>query len=351
MLMKNEISIITPHSVYNYGAMLQAYGIYQFIKKNGYDVGVYEFPVDKEKIRSIKGFIYTVIEKFFRMIHYSELKEGDHAFDDFILRYQINKDDQSKVYIVGSDQVWNPNNINPYFSLKKFTNTYKFSYAASLGVSEISAEQKGKYDFLKDMKQISVREKTAVNILENMFGCKAEVNIDPSFLLEDEEWRKIEKKPQGIPEEYILVYILHIPNNINEVLNELKKKLNKKIVLIDRRGYLNKIVHCDNVVRNAGPSEFLWLIDHAQFIVTSSFHGTAFSLIFQKPFCSLVNPNAPSRINYLLKLMEIKKRENERDELTMEIDYEKVKAVIKNEREKSYRYIVENLKEAGINGN
>ena len=65
--------------------------------------------------------------------------------------------------------------------MKKFTNTYKFSYAASLGVSEISAEQKGKYDFLKDMKQISVREKTAVNILENMFGCKAEVNIDPSF--------------------------------------------------------------------------------------------------------------------------------------------------------------------------
>lgn len=349
--MKNEISIITPHSVYNYGAMLQAYGIYQFIKKNGYDVGLYDFPVDKEKVRSVKGFAYTLIEKFFRMIHYSELKEGDNAFDDFISRYQLNRDEQSKVYIVGSDQVWNPNNINLYFSLKKFVNAYKFSYAASLGVSEISAEQKEKYDFLKDMKQISVREKTAANILEKMFKCKAEVNIDPSFLLEDEEWRKIEKKPQGIPEEYILVYVLHIPNNINSVLNELKKKLNKKIVLIDRRGYLNKIIHCDKTVRNVGPSEFLWLIDHAEYVVTSSFHGTAFSLIFQKKFCPLINPNAPSRINDLLTLMEINQRKNGNYRFEMEIDYERVKIIIKSERERSYHYIVENLKEAGINGN
>lgn len=167
--MKNDISIVTPHSVYNYGALLQAYGLYKFIKNKGYNVGFYDFPLKKEKINSFKGMIYSVIEKLFQGLYYIPLRRGDKAFDNFMLNYNLNKDENSKMYIVGSDQVWNPNNLDCFFDLTRFKSGYKISYAASFGVHKILSEQKDKYNFLKDIKKISVREKTGANILKEMF--------------------------------------------------------------------------------------------------------------------------------------------------------------------------------------
>lgn len=294
--------------------------------------------------------IYSVIEKLFQGLYYIPLRRGDKAFDNFMLNYNLNKDENSKMYIVGSDQVWNPNNLDCFFDLTRFKSGYKISYAASFGVHKILSEQKDKYNFLKDIKKISVREKTGANILKEMFDCEAQVHLDPSFLLTPEEWKKVEK-PLKISGEYILLYILHIPKNINEIISNIKKKTNKKVVLIDRRGYLNKIVKCDEVVMDAGPAEFLWLIDNASYVITSSFHGTVFSIIFQKNFLPLINQASPSRISDLLKLLEIPQEKNKISGYEINIDYEKVKNIIERERKRSYKYLIDNFKEAGVSVN
>lgn len=348
--MRNDISIVTPHSVYNYGALLQAYGLYSFIKKNGYSVGFYDFPLEKEKITSFKGMIYLIIEKLFKGLYYIPLKKGDKAFDEFMSNYQLNRDESSKMYIVGSDQVWNPNNLNCFFDLSRFESGYKISYAASFGVHKISDVQKKKYGFLKDIKQISVREKTGADILKKMFNCEAEVHLDPSFLLTSSEWRKLEK-PLNVSEGYILLYILHIPKNINEIVYEIQKRLKKKVVLIDRKGYLRRLIKCDEVIMEAGPAEFLWLIDHADYVVTSSFHGTVFSIIFQKSFYPLINKAFPSRISDLLKLLEISENEDKDFKYQMKIDYKKTERIIEKERERSIEYLTKSFKEAKIDVN
>jgi hypothetical protein len=211
------------------------------------------------------------------------------------------------VYVTGSDQVWNPRYIREKFYLGFVEHGRKISYAASLGVSKIPDENKNLMsEYLNGMDGISVREIPAIRMLEELTDKKIKVNCDPVFLIDKLRWQSIEKMPDKPTEDYILCYMIYKPKWFNEWLRSVKRKTGKKIVFVGLTGY--RPVINDGFVRSAGPREFLWLIDHSSGVVTSSFHGTAFSILFGKPFVTIPDPPRPDRIKNLLQLFGLEDR-------------------------------------------
>ncbi len=299
-----EISIVTPHAVFNYGAVLQAHALYKYLESSGYHVWMMDFPPHKSgRPKSARELIYTLFSNVFKRIYSKPLLMGDHSFQTFIDQFQLTNRTDLPLYIVGSDQVWNPANLDHYFSLDFVgPKSTKASYAASMGISVLPAHEEQRFrKMLSTIPFLSAREAQTASEISRVSGRECRTDVDPTFLMPLAYWRKQEKKVD-IQEPFVLFYLLHIPSNIRSVIKQIRDKYKCNIYIIDRSGFLHLIDRHLKGIYSAGPAEFLWLIDHAKMVVTSSFHGTAFSIIFQKQFISLINPAAPSRISNLLSL-------------------------------------------------
>lgn len=246
------------------------------------------------------------------------------------------------VFIAGSDQIWNPGWINPFFFLDFVKNkTKRISYAASMGTLEIPDNKQEEFlQLVKNFDSISVREKDMVYVISEYTDKNISVNIDPTFLLSAEEWREYQKE-YPIKKPYILVFPLYWDVKLNKKLKELSKKTGLKVVAICMG--LSKIF-AHKKLYDVDPGEFLWLIDNAEYVVTSSFHGTAFSTIFNKQFAAVVNPNAPSRIGCLAEALNIPlvSIDNLCDN-KFRIKYEDINQNILKERENSINYLTREL--------
>lgn len=340
-----DINIVTPYDAYSFGALLQAYALQHTVEEiaGTYNVGIYEY--DKPQKSQTGGGISPkkYLHDLAAVISKKEIARGDQLFDEFrSVYFSLNKDKKSKAYIVGSDQVWNPNNYQGKFYLDFVEGTaIKASYAASLGVS--NAEEKKLIKIrtaIKNFEFISVRESSALELLGGSFKEKASVNIDPTFLLSQEEWKLIEREPKETPkEDYVLIFFLHLPSNARQLVKEVQRRTGLKVVLIDRTGLNRYIVKHDYVYGDIGPREFIWLIRNASYIVTSSFHGTAFAVIFEKKFLSLANPTTPSRVKNMLDTLGITFDSSVESLLIQNIDYKSVKQRISEEQQSSRQYL------------
>lgn len=357
-----KINIVTMNKAYNYGAMLQAYALQQTIDKLGNESYFINININDDSRKSIKLNKYikfnkniaSIVNNLYYFLYRNKIKEGYDNFYNFIhneerlTKYYNNFDElknnppESDIYITGSDQVWNPLNIKPHYFLA-FGNekTKRISYAASMGISYIPDDKKEEFtNYIKDIDCISVRENKAKEIISKLTDKDIQVNIDPVFLIDKEKWHKIEQ-PVDINKPYILCYILYRPTWLNAELKKLHKRTGLDIILVDNKGYRN--IYCNRMIRNAGPKEFLWLINNANKIITSSFHGTALSIVFEKDFLSIVNPNSPSRINNLLKKLDLSSRAvNNLDDIN-EINYTNIKERINEEKRKAIAYLKESI--------
>ena len=338
-----NISIVTPHAVYNYGAVLQAHGLYNYLTEQGHEVYMQDFPPHKGKpSKSLKGKVYGVLSAFFGRIHRKKLGQAAKSFDEFISGFALTTAVDMPMYIVGSDQVWNPANLDEHFSLRFASEkSKKISYAASIGVNKIPYEVENEFrETLSRLQSISVREEQAKNEVVRISSRECSVDCDPVFLLSKEAWQ-LREKSMSIKEPYVLLYLLHVPKNIGKIVRKVKKQYGCKALLIDRTGFLHHFVRGVKPIYNAGPQEFLWLIHHAQAVLTSSFHGTAFSIIYQKQFLSIVNPASPSRIKHLLDTIGLQKRGiYSEDNLDFsEIDYTQAGNKLKDYIDKSKEYL------------
>ena len=235
-------------------------------------------------------------------------------------------------YIAGSDQIWNTfsnNGKEPGYYLD-FGNdqTKRFSYAASLATNSIKDECK---DFIKEklakFSSISVREKTGASLLADLGISNVSVVLDPVFLLDKSEWKQLSLKGNlyGLSHEsYVLVYdFLGNDDNMISFVKAYAKEKSLKIVSINdfsKRGY------ADININNAGPLEFLSLIDNAACVVASSFHATAFSVIFEKEFYTfnLKGHNNSSRMLDFLSTIGLQDRMNSEDIIDNPIDWKKI---------------------------
>lgn len=337
-----DFNIVTFHTALNQGAVLQTLALQEFIAEQGYSVGVFDYrPPIVNTMPGIRGRAFRMLRHF----NAQDYVQREERFKEFVSsNLKLNMEMRSRIYLSGSDQVWNPTgSMNPMYFLQFVgDHSLRASYAASMGASKVPEMKRELFgQYISRFDAVSVREKEVKECVKDFYKGQITVNIDPTLLMNADFWKSYMRKVPNIPERYILVYILHLPKNANKLIAWLQKETNAKVVLIDGQGALTHLVHNDIALHNVGPREFLWLIHHAQSVVTSSFHGTAFSLIFQKEFYSIVNPQAPSRINHILGLVGLEpvKETDQTFRRNTSIAWERIAKVLQGEREKSAGYI------------
>lgn len=280
-----KVCIVTIVS-YNFGNRLQNYALQETIKSLGCNVktlGRGKVPSSKEYfILTLKRFVQKIIgtkgecfNKFNKKIKMSRFYADTERYPDCLHKYY-------DFFIAGSDQVW-----NPYYSFVGSADMLAFarpeqkiSYAASFGVSDIPQSKRVLYTkLLKDFKMLSVREKEGARIIRNLTGREAEVLIDPTMMLNADEWRRVSKKSCGRKknEKYILKYFLG--KQANENTDYIKTIAEKKCY-----GIYELMDKSQPKIYKSGPAEFIDLIDHAELVCTDSFHACVFSILFDKPF-------------------------------------------------------------------
>lgn len=366
-VIRMKIKTITCHDVYNAGASLQAYALSEYLLQQGHDVEIIDYKpdylskrynfkaIDNPKYENFLIFkiIYIILKFPKRLLEHSGKKKFDKFREDYLrltVRYcsleELKQNPPlANLYIAGSDQIWNTlfqNGKDGAFYLAFAPKgTKKASYAASFSTETIAHEWKNRVkDWLSDFDNISVREKSAVKLLDEI-GIKGQVVLDPVFLLTEEQWKKMIKNKK--PSKKIFVYDFDRNNFMKEISLIAKEKLEAKIISFF------KVDYSDENLKYPGPLEFLEVIYNSELIISNSFHATVFSLIFHKEFFVVKrNENINLRMMDLLKLVGLEDRmiSTEKEfELVEPIDWGKVDQVLKEERDKSIEYLMEITKE------
>ena len=354
-----RIGIITICKVNNYGAELQAFATQKKLEQMGFEAEIIDYiyyknwkfkdtPKSapfivlslKEKIMYwIKyRFINRLVETILPTISQSNRKRRKNYLDFFKLEkfspsyYSMDElyanYPKYDVYVVGSDQVWNPSassSIEPYFLTFAPKESKKISYASSFGVSEINPALQNRYrELLNNIDFISVREKSGVDLVQQLTGKMAKQVVDPTLLLNKEQWAPFMKSIESIAPKYILIYELLPSDDLVKLAQKIACKLQIPIYCLCKRGYAIKHYPGSSNLVEAGPSEFIWLIAHATYVITNSFHGTAFSINFGTPFYCVLNKQRKnnSRMTSLLDSLALENRIVYEDEIEKkEIDY------------------------------
>ncbi|MCC5893807.1 polysaccharide pyruvyl transferase family protein [Exiguobacterium sp.] len=361
-----KIGVLTFHRSLNYGAILQARGLVESVKKLGFESELIDYRNENlEKRDSFQRFytyeglvrnIFNIIEMPFWLIR---RKKFDSFLNDTGVSPTIKtiNDNTTKDYtklIVGSDQVWNPKVTNydtSYFFSDVSNHSKKVSYAASFGVSELDAKSEAVYKpYLSNIKNISVREETGVELVKGMIDLEPDLVIDPSMLLNKEEWRSIYKKQFPLPlikEKYIVIYQRAYSNSLIAFAKKLSKSKNCKLVTIT--GNPRQLIK-GKYVQGAGPLEWLNIVDNAEYVVTNSFHGVAFALNLNKNlFVEYLNPKfaVNTRLENIIKNFQIEHCliDTEQSDESFEslfnrsIDYEKLNLSLEDYRTASNRFL------------
>lgn len=318
-----KIGIITKTGK-NYGAVLQAFALKRKLCNMGHEAHIIKF-ISKSSKNSYKVCKYKwglngSKANIKAATHFLQYKRGTERFYnfrneyfDFLGEYSNDKEIESNppkcdIYISGSDQVWNPKiSFDRSFYCcfaEKYPDSVKAAYAASIGLSEIPQEFYSEFKSrVKKFDYISVREKQAVSILEKM-GINSQTAPDPTFLLGKEEWSSFSE--HTVKEPYILTYFVSYPKGIEKTVKRFQEQLGLNVVNLMTSEESSGVG--DIKIRNAGPKEFLGLFENASFVITSSFHGTAFSLINKKPFVATLYKSTSSRVTELLDYFDLSDR-------------------------------------------
>lgn len=315
---KKSIGIVT-YMFSNYGAVLQCYALQRYLRNHTTDnVEVIDFTT-AEHIHSLKLFgrkssnsLKNIILNILVLRHYFALKRRQKRTakfkrDNIIFtsRYTdmqgiLDNPPQENVYVTGSDQVFNLNSsfVDVYYLNFDKGNARKVAYAPSFGVAEFDIEYRKRVPgYIEGFDALSCREQSGSDFLSELTGCPVPVVVDPTLLLTAEEWTKVAVKPKY--SDYILIYDLNGKDNLVVIAKKIQKLTKKKIVCIT--GNERNRYDVDKTVFDAGPSEFIGWFANANYVVTDSFHGTSFSIIFKKPFSTYVAaPKMADRVRTLL---------------------------------------------------
>lgn len=366
-----QIKTITCHDVYNYGASLQAYALQHYLESLGHEVEIIDFKPWFQRGRYNFWYVsqdskyYRLCKKFpiIRFLYCLRRYRGyptigrKRPFDDFKRKYlkltsQTYHDSEklklappvADMYIAGSDQIWNTDSNNgkepAYYLDFGDDKTKRVSYAASFAVSEIRKEF---HDFVKAKLSrfdvVSVREKTGLSVLEAL-GIRSGIQVlDPVFLLEKKQWESLPLK-RMYKEPYVLVYdFLHDDPKLTKTVKKIARDKQLKIVSIND---IKNLAYADINVSDAGPIEFLSLTKYANYVVANSFHATAFSIIFQRPFLTfpLRSQKNSSRMKDFLASVNLLDFFDSDYNNTCVIDFARTDEIIQDDIERSRNYLI-----------
>ncbi|MFV0165369.1 polysaccharide pyruvyl transferase family protein [Empedobacter falsenii] len=372
--MKKKIAILTQPLGTNYGGILQNYALQQILIKLGYNpITINRINVSRswiinflaylrnETLNKIRGKYIPVFtkkdrEKVFKNLYCfveQSIQNSKQIEKTSDLKKYFDKEDFYAV-IVGSDQTWRPKyspKIENYFLdfLKENNKIIKLAYATSFGTDKWEFSEPEK-EICKSLAQnfnsISVREKTAIDICKNKFNVEAELVLDPTLLLNKEDYIKLLNLDNNIKSgtKSLFYYVLDNAPKNKQFITDIEKKNIFKIQSIQATA---------ETINTVMPSVREWILSfyNNDIVITDSFHGTVFSIIFNKPFFSVVNKErGASRFESLLGLFGLENRliydvENfDINRLNEPIDFNSVNKKLEVNRLKSLKFLTENLK-------
>lgn len=292
----------------NYGGLLQEYALFKELVDLGYHVEVIDYDISSElnTFSYKRNLKFLTFSKMMKKIQKKILKQkvvestipnelSRDLFSKFRNQYitfseKYAYDDLNELnskydgFVCGSDQIWNPSYNIPSFFLNFVTKKNKVIYGASLGVPTISPMEGKVYkDLLKNLKSISVREKKAKEIIASLTDKQVEVVLDPTMILDRDEWMQFAKKNKA-SEPYIFCYFLGMDSIKAEAAKKFAKKIGCQIVSVPFEHCTFSEDYFPTFQQGMGPEEFLNLIYNARFVLTDSFHASVFSIIFNKDF-------------------------------------------------------------------
>ena len=351
---------ITCHSALNYGAVLQTYALYTYLTNCGLNGKVIDYQPNYFNKVETENILKRIIRPIVRRPDFIKGKKvfGKFLSENIILTNRVSNItdlntnlEKAKVFITGSDQVWNCSkggvgNDDAFFlSFVKEKNALKISYAASIAMNELSESQKNRFKkLLADFDYISVREKTGVNLLNNIGIKNIYQVLDPVYLLTAEDWIKLINKSNLVQklkkEKYILVYGFLQQKNVYEYAEKLAKAKNFKIYNVNT-AIEDFFLKTDKYFWNVRPEDFLALIYYSQEVVTNSFHGLSFSLIFNKIFHLFgKNGNSSSRMFDMVDSVGLNNRIVKNNTLLDDsIDYNIVNEILEEKIDYSKEYL------------
>ena len=349
----------------NYGNILQKYALHRILKRFSdftevlwlkdnnffHDIGAWLSHRPSISNYGINDYERNMFFEAARTLKFKEF-EKRYIKTRFDIPYIEDISNDYDFFVVGSDQVW-----NPYFAFSEFPGMFlesvprakKISYAASIAITAIPPIHPQFIEMwrrgISEFNRISVREESSIKIIKELTGRDAIRLLDPTLLLTPEEWLEIAQKPSWFNEKYQRGYILtyYFRNEPHPIIKTIAKKLNLPVInLLDWDNYWHYIV---------GPEEFIYLFANASLIFTHSFHGTAFSILFKKPFVNLEiygAANISTRIPEILKMFNLEDRiakpnKNYTIDSILNIDYSTRDKILTQERNKAFQFLLNAL--------
>lgn len=360
-----KVGIITFHRALNYGALLQTFALCHSLSKFGAESQVldyrnsimedmYFYPSFSQR-KSLRDKVKFLIQgkselkrrkKFENYrINYLNLSDELHTEEDMMFI-----SDKYDKFITGSDQVWNygAHNFDKNYFLQ-FVNegNKKYSYAASFGISFLPNDYKEEYkNILNNFAMCSVREKQGLDILSSLGIENQRIDLDPTMLLTKEEWLaqlNISIKPK---QKYIFAYYFELTDTLRSYIEHLANKTGCIVVFVGNPVKAPFRCKCKGL-KTADPIDFVNAVANAEYVVTNSFHGTAFSIIFNKKFyVELLKTDSKvnSRIENILQTFSLENRLIGASKINDDVDWNFVNSKMAEMRKESLDYLKEILK-------
>ena len=377
--MKDACILTKFYKNYNYGGMLQGYALKRAVRDLGYSVDLISYDVNANPNPVYPG-LRQQIEQYGPVSAVEKagekaiargsflisdlLERRKKLFDAFMEKTQtVTKiyDDTNagelcsrySAFISGSDQVWNPNAVrNLYLQTFADDPARKISYAASIGRDSFSEREAAVLvPAIREFGSISVRERTAKKLLEGYIDAPIETSLDPTMLLSSEDWSEVSSEPL-VKGDYVLVYFFSDSLNVRRKTEQFFRKRGMKMVLLPYAKQEYNLTDASGPgerVEDVGPGEFVSLVKNASFVLTDSFHGAVFSLIFKKPFAVFErnktgHVSMNSRRYDLLDLFDqshrlVSAKNSDEMDYLFEVDAGKIDSIWARERERSLKYL------------
>lgn len=360
-----KIGILTFHCAHNYGAVLQCYATQEFLKSKGYEVEIINYRpeyllepyrifstkkiLSKNPVRTIKNIIFLLLTfvikakrwKGFERFINNKLNISNIASKDTI---PSNYD----AYIVGSDQIWNPKITEGFdgvyfcdFPFNKKSKKY-IAYAASMESAKLDNNETDFYSKqLANFNSISVREAQLKDLLQPLTSTSIKQVLDPTLMVSPDVWNSFTTNKTN-NEKYVVIYQVRHNQDTIRIAQDIAKQIDAKIKILVAWPQLYK----RDIYQTATPEDFANIIRNAECVVTTSFHGTAFSIIFNKPFYTIkLNDGADSRSVSLLEALNLEDRMIETNETPIfsTIDYRLANEKLDALRQESQGFLLNNL--------
>ncbi len=374
-----KVGILTFHRATNYGTALQAFATQKGIKKLGVDTEIIDYrpeyierTLKTRKLKNAKSLKEVASIIVNALLYPGMAKRKAESFKRFFSLMAVSNKvcltadevaqtaQEYDAVLSGSDQLFNRNitgNDMTYFL--PFEHRRKLSFASSFGERALSKERIGEIaPFFSGFDALSVREKTALDILKNIKAVNLDTKsatsvIDPTFLLTKDDWNEYAKDDLKLTKDgYILTYYMIETELLCKITNELQKRTGLKVVNI-KPSKKQVLFHQGKNLAFAGPAEFLACYKNASYVVTNSFHGTAFAINYGIPFFTSTLPvsmagEVNSRLSDICELFDISHRWIDTESKLRSTDFTKpfekeTEKILRNLREHSFEYLKDAL--------